>query len=94
MYAAIAMSSNGATGGANNYTSLEAATAEAMSQCQARGPGCKRITWIKNGCVAAAWNVNVNPSGYGGSGPTKNEAEQDALTNDHGGYIANSFCTS
>jgi serine/threonine-protein kinase len=93
LYAAIAMSNNGATGGANNYSSLESAKDDALSHCRAQGPSCTVVASIRNGCVAAAWNVNVNPSGYGGSGPTKNAAEQQALANDRGGYIANSFCT-
>lgn len=92
-YAVIAMSSNGATGGANNYSSLEAATERAMSECQARGPDCKRVASSVNGCVAAAWNPSLNPSGYGGNGPTKSAAERQALANDHGGSIVNSFCT-
>ena len=42
--------------GAVNQNSLEAAKREAIKQCQkgSRNTPCKVITWVRNGCMAAA----------------------------------------
>jgi serine/threonine protein kinase len=91
MYVVIVVSSTGHLEWANNYTSLEAATESAMSQCQEKAPNCARVAWNENGCAAFAWNGN---RGCGGSGSTKDEAERVALANNHGGHIEESLCTS
>jgi serine/threonine protein kinase len=91
MYAIIVMAANGHWESQNNASDLDTATQSAMSRCQAKAGICARIAWRENGCVAAAWNGR---SGYGGSGSTRNEAEQHALNSLHGGYILTSLCTS
>ncbi|ORV91549.1 hypothetical protein AWC11_10310 [Mycobacterium interjectum] len=91
MYVVIVASSTRGWYGANNYSSLADAKDSAMSRCRAREPDCTLVASSVNGCVALAWHRGI---GYGASGSSRNEAEQNALGRANGGEILTSLCTS
>ena len=92
MYAAIAVSDTGGYGWANNYNTMDAAKAAAMTRCRQNGGNCRLVAWRQNGCVALA-DGGRGARGWS-SGSSLNEAEQSALAESHGGRILVSFCTS
>ncbi|WP_373742077.1 DUF4189 domain-containing protein [Neisseria sp.] len=56
-YGALALDDkNGVTGGSINANSLKEAKSAALRQCSegGRNKHCKVITWVRNGCIAAA----------------------------------------
>ena len=91
MYAVIVVSTTGYWATSNNYSTLQAATDSAMAICQKHAPGCKLVASTSNGCVALAGTARNWGGGYGS---TIGEAEQSALTENNGGSILVSFCTS
>lgn len=55
-FGAIASSKEGLVAGAINMNSKEEAKKEAVARCERNSGGspCKVVTWVRNGCVAAA----------------------------------------
>ena len=74
---------SGNIGGALNQNSKAEAQRAAINQCNAGNKNihCKVISWVRNGCVAAAsGKLNKQTRVIGGSAE-QGDAEQDALSN-------------
>lgn len=75
--------------GAVNQNSLEAAKREAIKQCQkgSRNTPCKVITWVRNGCMAAAEGKTKDRFVLSDVAGAQGTVEQAALKNcqDRGG---------
>ena len=75
--------------GAVNQNSLEAAKREAIKQCQkgSRNTPCKVITWVRNGCMAAAEGKTRDRFVLSDVAGAQGTVEQAALKNcqDRGG---------
>ena len=82
----------GAFGWANNANSRDEASDLAMNYCkQYGGTDCKEAVWASNQCVALA---KSDTSWHGGLGQTIQAAEQDAITENNGGTILISKCST
>lgn len=82
----------GAMGWANNANTKDEATDVAMGYCkQYGGTDCTLAVWVQNGCGALA---ESDTNWHGGIGPTIEAAEQDAITENKGGTIRISKCST
>ncbi|MCK1794638.1 protein kinase [Streptomyces sp. XM4193] len=90
-WGAIAVGERGGWGRSWDHNSQSAARQGALSRC--RGTNCKVLTSFRNGCGAVAHNRNAGHY-WGGSGATRQEAENRARANAGGGYILLWQCTT
>ena len=92
-YVAIAYSPDtGIFGWANNASTRAAAESAAMAYCaQYGGTDCQIAVWTKNGCAALAVDAD---SWNGGYAATSAAAEAQALSENGGGTIEVSKCSS
>jgi hypothetical protein len=82
----------GAFGWSNNASSKDQATDMAMGYCkQYGGTDCQMAAWASNQCVALAQS---DTNWHGGLGATIEAAEQNALTENKGGKILISKCST
>jgi len=82
----------GAFGWSNNASSKDQATSMATDSCkQYGGTDCQMAAWASNQCVALAQS---DTNWHGGLGPTIEAAEKDALTQNNGGKILISKCST
>ena len=82
----------GAFGWSNNAASKDQATDMAMGYCkQYGGTDCQLAAWASDRCVALAQS---DTNWHGGLGSTTEEAEKDALTENNGGKILISKCST
>jgi Domain of unknown function (DUF4189) len=91
-YAVIAYSPvTGATGWANNATTMEEATHIALGNCQLHGQGCTVASWARNGCIALA----LGTGGQWGAdwASTATAAQNAALARIPSGRIVEVHCT-
>ena len=81
-----------AWGWANNANSKDAALSVAMNECkQNGGTDCKLAASIMDGCAAVAKN---DKTWHGGTGPTLDAAEANAINENKGGTIVFSKCST
>jgi hypothetical protein len=79
-WAALAYSSDGATGWAYNAGSSHGAEQNALSQCRRRSSGCGLASAaLRGGCLALAWCRNSNHGAWVEQGDTRADAERRAL---------------
>ncbi len=84
-YGAVAMNLNtGYASGVLDQDSLSNAKKNALAKCKQRDPqgSCKIVSWVRNGCIAAAKGKELNNSGKWKSfyiGTEKGTAEAAAL---------------
>ena len=84
-YGAVAMNLNtGYASGVLDQDSLSNAKKNALAKCKKRDPqgSCKIVSWVRNGCIAAAKGKELNNSGKWKSfyiGTEKGTAEAAAL---------------
>ena len=88
-YGAIAVSSNGATGRAWDYSSETAASNAAESFCGYTD--CESLTTFVNGCGAIAYDGSTY---QGGRGDSLWEAQRSARSRLGGGTIVSWVCTT
>ena len=82
----------GAFGWSNNADSKDDASNTAMNFCrQYGGTDCKPAAWAVNGCAALAKSAT---SWHGGFGPTIDAAEKNAVSENKGGTIVVSKCST
>ena len=82
----------GAFGWSNNAASKDQASDMAMGYCkQYGGTDCQMAAWASDRCVALA---KSDTNWHGGLGSTTVEAEKDALTENNGGTILISKCST
>jgi serine/threonine-protein kinase len=82
----------GAFGWSNNADSKDQATDLAMGYCkQYGGTDCTLAAWASDKCVALA---KSDTNWHGGLGPTIEAAEEDATTENNGGTILISKCST
>lgn len=82
----------GAFGWSNNATSKDQASDVAMGYCkQYGGTDCQMAAWASDRCVALA---RSDTNWHGGLGSTIEAAEKDALTENNGGTILISKCST
>lgn len=89
-YVAVASAPSGRWATTSNASTLGAAKDSAMSLCSKYATGCEILASNENGCVAL---VSGNGHHQGGTGASRNEAEQDALRLNGGGQVTVSVCS-
>ena len=83
-FGALAFSEkSGHIGGALNQNSKAEAQSAAIKQCEkgSRNAPCKAISWVRNGCIAAASGKLKNQTKVIGGAAEPGLAEQAAITN-------------
>ncbi len=83
-FGALAFSEkSGHIGGALNQNSKAEAQSAAIKQCEkgSRNAPCKAISWVRNGCIAAASGKLKNQTRVIGGAAEPGLAEQAAITN-------------
>ena len=90
-FVSIAMAPTGQWGSAKNYSTMDAAHAQAVAECSKRASGCKVLASTENGCAAVAEGDGLQY--YGNFGATQAEAESGALAKVANGHIVVSLCT-
>jgi len=95
-YGAIAYSpSTGARGFSYDYPTRRDAESRAMSECAARGRGCKTVIWFKNACAALATGNNGWGAAWAGSRrAAENQAMGSCSSRSRGCSILVWSCTS
>lgn len=77
-YGALAFDkTTGSFAGSVNANSLAEAKKAAIHQCQDKN--CKVTTWVKNGCIAAAWGTKGNKGALYQSADKQGRAEKAAF---------------
>jgi serine/threonine kinase PknH len=82
----------GAVGWSNNANTKDQASQLALNYCkQYGGTNCKEAAWASDGCAAVAKSANT---WHGGFGPTLDAAEKNAVSENKGGTIVFSKCST
>jgi Domain of unknown function (DUF4189) len=82
----------GAVGWSNNANTKDQASQLALNYCkQYGGTNCQEAAWASDGCAAVA---KSNTTWHGGYGPTIDAAEKNAVSENKGGTIVFSKCST
>jgi serine/threonine kinase PknH len=85
-------SATGAVGWSNNANTKDQASQLALNYCkQYGGTNCQEAAWASDGCAAVA---KSNTTWHGGYGPTIDAAEKNAVSENKGGTIVFSKCST